>query len=218
MPLKDLTGHRFGFLTVVSRGKSRNGISYWNCICDCGKETTVARTSLVQGHTKSCGCYRDKASGERIGNIRRTHGMTNTRLYTIWESMRARCNNPNNQRYNRYGGRGIKICKEWETFEGFRDWALASLYQDGLSIERIDFNGDYEPKNCKWIPKNEQAKNTSANRRVTINGQTRNLSDWARLSGIELHTIRHRIEKGYPESEWLVPPGELPKRAMRDGE
>lgn len=209
MPLKDLTGQRFGFLTVVSRGNSKHEISYWNCICDCGKETTVARPSLIQGRTRSCGCYHDKACGERIGNIRRTHGMTNTRLYAIWESMRARCNNKNNKRYNRYGGRGIKICKEWNTFECFMDWALSSGYQEGLSIERINFDGNYEPQNCKWIPKNEQAKNTSTNRRITINGETKNMSEWARNAGVCPQTISYRIKKGYPESEWLLPAGFL---------
>lgn len=100
------------------------------------------------------------------------------------------------------------MCGEWQSFEPFRDWAIRNGYDESLSIERVDVNGNYSPDNCKWIPMKEQAKNTRANRRVTINGETHILSDWERISGVEAHTIRYRIVKGYPESEWLKPPAE----------
>ena len=206
--LKDLTGQRFGFLTVISRNERKSDVTYWNCVCDCGKETVVSRPSLIQGRTRSCGCYHNKMCAERIAKIRTTHGMTNTRLYTVWVSMKARCLNTKNKRYEQYGGRGIKICEDWKSFEPFRDWALENGYNDNLSIERIDVDGNYDPQNCKWIPMSDQAKNTRSNRRVTINGETRILSEWSRISGIKAHTIRHRIIKGYPESEWLKPPRE----------
>lgn len=213
--LKDLTGQRFGFLDVISQSQSKDGVTYWRCKCDCGKETIVARPSLIQGRTRSCGCYRDRSSGERIGNIRRTHGMSKSRLYSIWICMRDRCSNPNNKRFGCYGGRGIAVCPEWGTFETFRDWALSSGYIDGLSIERKDVNGNYEPQNCSWIPMADQTKNTRSNRWITINGETRILSDWARIAGVCTQTISHRIKMGYPESEWLKPAGGLSNSRLK---
>lgn len=212
--LKDLTGERFGFIRVVSRAPSRNGVTYWNCICDCGRETTVARPSLIQGRTRSCGCYLRKMSAERIIINRRTHGLSKSRLYNIWLSMRARCRDPHNKRFNRYGGRGISVCEEWSSFETFRDWAYSNGYADGLSIERIDVNGNYDPSNCSWIPMRDQPKNTASNRRITINGETRILNDWARIAGVCSQTITNRIKKGYPESEWLKPAGTLSKKII----
>lgn len=205
----DLTGKRFGRLTVISWAECRQGNTYWNCLCDCGKTKVVSRSSLISKKQKSCGCLLAELSGKRAAKLFRTHGMRRTRLYYIWCSMKDRCNNKNNHCYERYGGRGISVCDEWQHFEPFRDWAFANGYADNLSIERIDCNGNYEPNNCTWIPLADQNKNTRASRRITINGTTHILADWARLSELCPQTISYRIKKGYPESEWLKPSGKL---------
>lgn len=154
-PLQDLTGKRFGKLTVIRRyGTDRYKRVIWLCRCDCGNETIAAGTPLKNGHKKSCGCYKYEATF--------IHGFANkgNRLYNIWDKMNYRCVNVNYHRYKDYGGRGIKVCNEWKnSFVIFRDWALSNGYADNLTLDRIDVNGNYEPSNCRWITNAEQQKN-----------------------------------------------------------
>ena len=141
--LNDLTGQRFGRLTVLERTELK-----WLCKCDCGNKKIVAGGHLVSGDTKSCGCLRIK------------HGMRNTRLYSIWHGMKERCYNTKHKFYKHYGGRGIKVCEEWKNdFQTFADWALSHGYADNLTIDRIDVNGNYEPSNCQWATNAEQQRN-----------------------------------------------------------
>lgn len=122
------------------------------------------------------------------------HGMCGTRIYNTWLNMKSRCCNKNNKEFANYGGRGIKVCDEWRnSFSDFYDWALTSGYSDNLTIERVDVNGDYCPENCTWILKEEQASNTTRNNRITYNGETKTISQWARLYGINLQTLRSRL-------------------------
>lgn len=151
---KDFTGEKFGLLTAIRRvGKNAQRVSLWECICDCGKTTTVSGSNLGSGHTRSCGCLRLKA------NTTHGHGGAKTSTtYNSWLAMKKRCLNPNQKGYNHYGGRGITIHAEWITsFDKF----LADMGDRpaGMTLDRIDCNGNYEPENCKWSTISEQNAN-----------------------------------------------------------
>lgn len=205
----DLTGQRFGRLTVLERAPSdKSGRIRWECRCDCGNKTIVAGTRLRKGASQSCGCYQRDAV--RAHNL--THGETQQkpgeqripRIYRIWANMKTRCNNPNTPYYDRYGGRGIRVCPEWEnSFETFRNWAIANGYADGLQIDRIDNDGDYTPENCRWVSKEENANNKRNNLIIEWNGEAHTAAEWSKLTGISLKSIYTRHADGKPPEEIL---------------
>jgi len=150
----NIENERFGRLVAIRMLSSQNGKTQWLCQCDCGKQISTRLDALRSGRAQSCGCLKDEV--DRIRS--RTHGLTGSPEHQCWENMRARCTNPNRADYANYGGRGIKVCERWESFENFfadMGWRPA----DDSTIERIDNDGNYEPSNCKWIPKSEQTKN-----------------------------------------------------------
>ena len=154
---KDLTGQRFGRLTVVGSAPATRGRHLqWRCSCDCGRETTSTSYKLTSGYKKSCGCLTRESARDRHYK----HGGKGTRLYNIWKNARQRCRNPKNPDYKKwYGSRGIQFAKEWDDFGAFREWALANGYNERLTLDRIDPNGDYAPSNCRWATAKEQRQN-----------------------------------------------------------
>lgn len=196
----DIKGMRFGKIVVIQYV----GNAKWECVCDCGNKIIIDGHSLRRGATKSCGCYK----AERIGNFARKHGQKQSRLYQIWSDIKKRCNNPNCKCYNRYGGRGIHVCPEWENhFENFEQWANANGYSDILTIDRIDNNADYTPQNCRWVNRKEQAKNRNTSIMITHNGKTQTLTDWCIELNMKYSTVYSRIYRdGWDIEEALTTP------------
>ena len=207
----DLTGNRFGRLTVIGVDKGRSGRDkYWLCKCDCGNTSVTTTHKLVNGMTRSCGCYaieRAKENGTK-------HGWSYTRLYRIWRGMKERCLNKNSKSYRNYGARGISVYPEWIEFEPFRDWAINNGYMDNLTIERIDVDGNYCPDNCKWATYSDQENNKRNTVRIEYNGETHSISEWSEIVGIGIETIRHRINSGWSIEEALTKPAQ--KRTRPD--
>lgn len=191
----DLTGKKYGMLTVTSEYESRvtkggRRRIFWKCICDCEKITWVDAGCLTSGNTKSCGCVKI--------NFFLTHGLSETRLYNIWTDMKQRCYNSNSKAYEYYGGRGIVICDEWkEDFTNFYNWANENGYSDELTIERKDCNGNYEPSNCCWITQFEQHGNTRRNKFIEHNNEKHTVAEWARIKNMHPQTIWSRIRLGW---------------------
>ena len=197
----DLAGQRFGRLVVIERDESKCRTA-WLCHCDCGSEVATTSLSLKSGNTFSCGCYQR----DRAAEAKTKHGLCYTRRYGIWEGMIQRCENPNSDSYERYGGRGICICKEWrENFMSFYTWAGDNGYEGYLSIDRIDNDGNYEPFNCRWVTTKEQNRNTRSNVYAEINGETKTLSEWSESTGVGIGAISGRFKRGVRGDALLAP-------------
>lgn len=186
---EDLTGKRFGKLVAK---RLIVGSKKWLCHCDCGKNITVFPCNLKSGKTTSCGCFQKECASKRF----KKHGLRTSKIYTVWANMKQRCYNNKNAYYHCYGGKGVKICEEWlKKFENFYDWSINNGYKEGLTIDRINVDGNYEPTNCKWATTKEQSLNTTRNVFLTYNGQTKTIYEWGMETGISNGTIRTRIKK-----------------------
>lgn len=192
--MREDIGERFGRLTVIDIADphiqpSGKHMQMRRCLCDCGNEVVVAAQSLNNGRTKSCGCLRSERSIE----CHTTNQYHDDRLYGIWNAMRQRCNNVNDRNYPNWGGRGITVCDEWNTFDVFYEWAIDHGYTDNTTIDRIDNNGSYCPENCRWTDAKGQANNRRSNRYIDINGEKKTVAQWADVSGISASTIYARL-------------------------
>lgn len=198
--LDDLTGRRFGRLTVMERDKTHFGSgdhTYWICLCDCGKISNARPDALKSGTVVSCGCYHREVSSGIGSVINLKHGLSKTRLFKIWSGVKSRCNNPNSPAYKNYGGRGIYISKEWEhNFEAFYEWSIKNGYSDDLQIDRIDNNGPYSKENCRWVTSKENGRNKRSNKKVTINGISYcSISEASEKLGISYTSIHGRMKR-----------------------
>ena len=199
----DLTGQRYGRLKVIKYVGVKRTHKAYLCKCDCGTEKIITSSDLRSGRVKSCGCYKQ----ELITDENEIHGLRKHRLYSIWANMKSRCYNPNATHYKRYGGRGIQICDQWRNdFKAFYDWAMNNGYKDGLTIDRINVNGDYEPSNCRWATDNEQARNTSTNKIFTINNESKSLIEWCEIYNINYRTVQDRLARGWDINRALTEP------------
>lgn len=193
---EDLSGQTFGRLKVLRPTAGRSaGCVIWHCLCSCGAETMTRSDRLRSGTVQSCGCLAREVLLARC----QTHGATVGRKfaaeYVCWANMMRRCYDPTVHRFERYGGRGITVCDRWKHYANF----LADIGpkpSPSHSIERNNNNGNYEPANCRWATRAEQARNRRTNRLLTHNGRTMCLLDWAKAIGREPSTIRNRIQRG----------------------
>ena len=203
----DLTGQKFGYLTVINREESdpKRKEWRWRCLCECGNYTVVPSYRLRHGGVTSCGCH------QRDCNYRSKKAKNHPRLYQIYRDMKARCKYESNDNYYLYGGRGIKVCDEWKNFDAFCDWALEHGYDETApfgkcTIDRIDSNGDYSPDNCRFIDAVEQANNRRNNHYITFQGKTQTIAQWERERGFRVGTISNRLKYGWSEEEAISLP------------
>lgn len=194
-------GQKYGRLTIigfekVARMYGGTSTYTWNwiCRCDCGKIISTIPRLVKSGSTQSCGCLRreNTVAYNKVAKVK--HGGRHTKLYTAWRGMRSRCYNPTDKNYNNWGGRGIKMCEEWHNdFASFEKWAKENGWQEGLTLDRIDVNGDYEPSNCRWTDWKTQARNRTTSVYYTINGETKSLVEWAEQYEIPYGTVYQRL-------------------------
>ena len=190
--VKDLTGLRFGKLTVKKYCGIVNHRAMFECECDCGNTKIIQGTSLKLGHTRSCGCLAENNTDQT------THGLSKTHIYGVWNTMKSRCYNKNAQRYAFYGGRGITVCEEWRNdFMSFYNWALSNGYKDGMTLDREDNSGNYEPSNCRWIDQKAQMNNMRRNQLLTHNGKTQTMAQWAEEKNLCYGTLWSRLNRGW---------------------
>ncbi len=188
MKLIDRVGQQYGRLLVLSRAPNaseKDTNARWVCQCECGRKSVAYGQDLKRGKVVSCGCWNTQ---KRI-----THGMARTNVNAVWRSMRDRCNNQKNAAYVNYGGRGIRVCERWDSFENF----LADMGSrpNGYSIDRIDNNGNYEPGNCRWATTKQQMNNQRRNRVIELNGERKTIAQWAEQLGVGWTCIRDRLDR-----------------------
>lgn len=190
----DLTGDQYGSVKVIGIALDEPGKKKkWLCECSCGNRFITAGSNLRSGHTRHCPQCGYKATGEKS----RTHGMTHTKLYGVWQSMQNRCKDPKNKSYLDYGGRGISVCDEWKDPSTFFEWAKTNGYREGLEIDRIDVNGNYSPDNCRWITRLENSNNKRNNKLIEYNGETKTLAQWARFFDVNYKRLSKLLTRGY---------------------
>lgn len=209
----DLTGQTYGEWEVLQRLDVEKGSRRYLCKCTCGTVKNVRHGDLRSGRSTNCGCIKRQHFIKR--NI--THNLKNHRLYSIWRGMKSRCYNANVPHYHCYGGRGIRICKEWlDDFYCFYKWAVSHGYRDDLSIDRINVNGDYEPSNCRWVDNHTQANNKTNNNYLTIRGTTQTLTEWADIYEINIRTVKSRLSTGWDAIDALEAPIDARYRRKED--
>ena len=213
-------GDKFSRWTVIEKGTPNKwGYSTWVCRCECGNIRTIAQSELIQGRTKSCGCYRRELSSKQ--HIK--HGGCNDRLYEIWHSMKSRCSHDKKTLSKRYAGIGIKVCDEWaDSYEEFKKWALENGYNENAkqyecTIDRIKPDGDYCPENCRWVNAKLQSNNRHNTIYLSLDGVTKPIAIWADDIGISLDVLYHRYKSGWAEKDILTKPVRRYRKDIQNG-
>jgi hypothetical protein len=201
MKPNDLTGQQFGRLTaIVRRGSDLHGNAMWLCKCRCGGSTTVRGYLLVAGKPRGCqACSRGRKGGRKnlLEDWQRE-------IYPVWKAMVARCGNTKSKDWPGYGGRGITVCERWQDFFKFAE--DMGKRQPGLTLERLDNDGGYEPSNCKWATPLEQGRNRRNNVFIEFNGNRLTVAEWARRTGLPATTIDQRVRRGWTSERTLLTP------------
>ena len=202
--LKIEQGMKFGRWTILQFNGYKNHNRQWLCKCDCGTEKSVSQSLLTKGLSTSCGCYRK----EYLSKLNTTHNSSGTRIYSIWNKMKERCYKENTKDYKNYGARGISVCNEWlNSFEAFKKWALNNGYQDNLTIERKDLNGDYNQNNCIWITIQEQQKNKRPSISKFINKRLdKPIKELAKEKNLSASLVYKRLAMGWSLEKSLNTP------------
>lgn len=207
MKFIDLTGEKYNLLTVIRKTSKKDpqGRLLWECKCDCGNTTLVNSNNLKTGQVKSCGCLFHKYSD--YSSILNNHKDDYRRLYGIWKNIKSRCTNTNDKSYNNYGGRGITIDSEWEkSFIKFAEWAYLHGYNNDLTIERINVNGNYSPENCTWTTLKNQARNRRSTLWITYQGETKSLAEWCEIYGTNYKRTHGRMRRGWDFEKAMFTP------------
>ncbi|MFP3041867.1 hypothetical protein LQZ19_08600 [Treponema primitia] len=202
----DITGKRFGKLTAICYEFTRNSHQFWRCKCDCGKEAVIEKGSLGKG-SKSCGCVKR----EHLINITRKHGKSRERLYIIWNGMIQRCHGKLTTHNSEYQNNSITVCSEWRNVDIFYKWALANGYNERMTIDRIDSNGNYCPENCRWVGMKQQAENRGSTIIIEYNGERLCAADWSKRLGAKHNIVFQRIKRGWDKIKAVSCPISLPE-------
>lgn len=205
MPVfENFAGRVFARLTVLRRAPNIKRQTAWHVRCACTKEFIVRSNALKTGNTTSCGCYQKELIAA-VGVANGTHRLRHTAEYRAWAGLRDRCNRLSHKNRKRYGGRGIKCCARWDSFENFLA-DMGARPSPKHELDRIDVHGDYEPGNCRWATRKQQMNNTTANRFIEYSGKRLTIAQRAEIAGMKAPTLRGRIERGWPVAEALWAP------------
>jgi len=210
-------GEIFGRLTVlelVGRDKRYHGL--YMCTCECGNKKVVRDYNLRNGDTKSCGCLQI----ESRKNACTTHGLANKHpLYKVWKNLKNRCYNSKTPDYIHYGAREIAVCDEWKNdFKAFYGWAMSNGWDEKLTIDRIDNDGDYTPYNCRMATWTEQQNNKRNNHMLCYNGESRTIAEWSREEGLNPSVLYDRISNGWDIERALTTPCKVVNAPRKGGE
>lgn len=208
----DLTGQRYGRLTVKRLVGKSNGKPLWECVCDCGNEKNVTSNDLRTGHTMSCGCMLDESRRKKRKTTEvyeRIYGRPfddiRNQLFKRWITMKWRCK-PEYHGHSYYYDRGVTVCDEWNEFEPFYQWSIENGFQSELTLDRIDVNGIYSPSNCRWVTNKVQQNNRTDNVYVTIGSETKTMKMWCEEFGLNYGMVKERRKNGWPQERWFEPP------------
>ena len=191
---------KYGHLTILKFVGYRNGHRYAECQCDCGNKKIICYSNIKRGLTKSCGC-----------KVKTANGLSKTRLYQIYKHIKHRCFDKKDIGYKNYGGRGITMCDTWaKDYMAFYSWAISTGYNDNLTIDRINSNGNYCPENCRWATMQEQQNNRTNNRVLEYKGQKKTITAWAKFCGLSYRNLHYRLKNGYSIEQAI----EKPKRKL----